>query len=103
MRCSAHKLFVAVLVVTACIPALAQRTYNLGSAPPADEIKALDHIVGPAGKELPPGAGTAKEGAPLFAQRSACHGPNGTGGGVAARLVGKTPANAQKGDFKPTE
>jgi S-disulfanyl-L-cysteine oxidoreductase SoxD len=104
MRCSAHKLFVAVLVLTACMPGLAQRTYNLGSAPPPDELKALDHVVGPAGKELPPGSGSAKEGATLFAQRcAACHGPNGTGGGVANRLVGKTPANAQKGDFKPTE
>src|SRR5258706_6690345 len=104
MQCSAHKLFVGVLMVAACMPGLAQRAYNLGSAPPPDELKALDHIVGPAGKELPPGSGTAKVGAPLFAQRcAACHGPDGTGGGVANRLGSKNPAKLQKSDFKPTD
>lgn len=104
MRCSIHRLFLALLILDACVPGLAQRTYNLGSTPPPEEIKDLDHVVGPAGKELPPGSGTAKEGAPLFAQRCAgCHGPNGTGGGMASRLVASTPANAQEGSFKPTE
>jgi len=104
MRCSLPRLLVAVLLVAACVPGRAQRPYNLGSAPPPEEIKALDHVIGPAGKELPPGSGTAKEGAPRFAQRcAACHGPNGTGGGMASRLVTSTPANAQKGSFKPTE
>src|SRR5258708_38322008 len=103
MRCS-DKLLVPMLIVAARVPGLRQRTYNLGSAPPSEEVKALDHVVGPAGKELPPGSGTAKEGAPLFAQRCAgCHGPNGTGGGMASRLVASTPANAQKGSFKPPE
>jgi len=102
MRCSLPRLFVALLMVAACVSGLAQRPYNLGSAPPPEEIKALDHVVGPAGKELPPGSGTAKEGATLFAQRcAACHGPNGTGGGMASRLVAGTPANAQ--NFKATE
>ena len=33
------------------------------------------------GKELPPGSGTAKEGAPIFAQKcAACHGATGSGG-----------------------
>ena len=55
MRCS-DKLLVPVMILAACVPGLAQRIYNLGSAPPPEEIKALDHVVGPAGKELPPGA-----------------------------------------------
>lgn len=102
MRCSLHRLSVALLMVAACGTGLAQRTYNLGSAPSPEEIKALDDVVGPTGKELPPGSGTAKEGATLFAQRcAACHGPNGTGGGLASRLVAGTPANAQ--NFKATE
>ena len=54
-------------------------------------------MIGPAGKELPPGSGTAKEGATLYAQRcAACHGPNGAGG-TANRLVAKTAADAENG------
>ena len=64
-------------------------SYNLGRTPSAEEIRAWDIAVGPAGKELPRGAGTAKEGAILFARRCAqCHGPTAEGG-VAKRLVGE--------------
>ena len=45
MRCSEHKLFAALLMVAACMPGMAQRTYNLGSAPPADEIPRLFALV----------------------------------------------------------
>src|SRR5256885_17000419 len=59
---------------------------NLSSLPPpaplpispADEIRARDITVGPSGKELPPGRGSAKEGAEIFEKRCAhCHGVNG--------------------------
>ena len=72
--------------------ALAQMpTYRLGRAPSAEEVRAVDLIVGPAGKELPPGKGTALEGAPIFAKRCAhCHGANGEGKGAFPRLVGGT-------------
>jgi mono/diheme cytochrome c family protein len=81
MRCSSS-LLTAVIVLSACTAALAQgRTYQLGSAPSEEEIKARDIAISPDGKELPPGSGTAKEGAMLFAQKcAACHGPNGDGG-----------------------
>ena len=37
-------------------------------------------LIGPEGKELPPGSGTAKEGAKIFAQKcAACHGPTERG------------------------
>jgi cytochrome c len=53
-------------------------TYGLGRTPTAEEIGAWDIAIRPDGKELPPGAGTAKEGAPLYAQKCAsCHGRNG--------------------------
>ena len=66
-------------------------TYRLGRTPSVEEIRALDIIVGPAGKELPPGKGTAQEGAPIFAKRCAhCHGANGEGKGGFPRLVGGT-------------
>ena len=88
------------MVAIQCTPAMAQRVYGLGSQPHQEEIKALDHVVGPAGKELPAGRGTAKEGAPIYAQKcAACHEPNSTGGRVSNRLVGAVPANDPK--FKP--
>ncbi len=55
-------------------------TYRFGSTPSAEEIKARDTAVSPTGKQLPPGRGTVKEGAAVYAQKcQACHGPNGTG------------------------
>src|SRR5690349_8991331 len=56
-------------------------TYGLSKAATGDQIKAGDIATKPDGKELPPGRGSAKEGAPLYAQRcAACHGPTGSGG-----------------------
>ena len=97
MRCS-YELLVPVMILAACVTGLAQsRPYNVGSVPPPEEIRAFDVRVGPSGKELPPGSGTAKEGATLYAQRcAACHGPNGAGG-TANRLVAKAPADAENG------
>jgi len=72
----------AVVTLAACVAASAQgRTYQLGSAPGEEEIKARDIAISPDGKELPPGSGTAKEGAAVFAQKCAsCHGREGNGG-----------------------
>jgi mono/diheme cytochrome c family protein len=72
----------AVMTLAACVAASAQgRTYQLGSTPSEEEIKARDIAISPDGKELPPGRGTAQEGAVIFAQKcAACHGANGTGG-----------------------
>jgi cytochrome c len=63
-------------------PAFAQSpTYGVGRAPTPDEIRALDISIGPTGEELPPGRGTAKEGAMLFQQKgcAGCHGKAGMG------------------------
>ena len=56
--------------------------YGVGRAPTAEELRALDISIGPDGAELPPGRGTAKEGAQLFTSKgcAGCHGANGTGG-----------------------
>ena len=60
-------------------------------------------MLGPEGKELPPGRGTAKEGAGVFAKRCAvCHGQNGEGG-VVRRLVVGSPGNPHQGTFKDTD
>src|SRR5262245_54707207 len=73
-----HK-FVLVLALAAATEGLAQLpNYGVGRTPTPEEIRARDVNVGPAGKELPPGRGTAKEGASIFEKRCAhCHGVNG--------------------------
>jgi mono/diheme cytochrome c family protein len=82
-------LLAALITVAACVAASAQgRTYQLGSTPTQEEIKARDIAISPEGKELPPGSGSAKEGAAIFAQKcAACHGANGNGGGVTRGIV----------------
>ena len=56
-------------------------SFGLGRAPTAAEIQAWDIAVGPEGKELPPGQGTARDGAPMYQTKCAmCHGVNGTEG-----------------------
>ena len=82
-------LLAVVITLAACVVASAQgRTYQLGTTPSAEEIKARDIAISPDGKELPPGSGTAREGATIFAQKcAACHGPNGNGGGVTRGIV----------------
>src|SRR6266852_1765367 len=57
-------------------------TYRLGRAPTAEEIRAWDISISPTGKELPPGRGTAKEGAQFYVQKgcAGCHGATGSGG-----------------------
>ena len=58
-------------------------TYGLGKTPTAEDIRAWDIAISPDGKELPPGNGSAKEGAPLYAQKcAACHGATGSGAGL---------------------
>jgi len=75
------KPLAATIVLLTSVTALAQGpTYRLGTTPSAEEIKARDTAVSPRGKELPPGSGTVKQGATVYAQKcQACHGPNGTG------------------------
>ena len=70
-----------LLLLCTATTALAQGpTYRLGTTPSAEEIKARDTAISPDGRELPPGSGTVKDGAAVYAQKcQACHGPNGTG------------------------
>jgi S-disulfanyl-L-cysteine oxidoreductase SoxD len=77
-----------MLLSVSCQAAWAQSpTYGLGKAPTDDEVRAWDIAIGPNGKELPPGSGSAKEGASLYMQKcAACHGPSGAGG-LAPMLI----------------
>ena len=79
------------LAMAACPAAALAQTpsySNVGRVPTAEELRAWDISVGPAGKELPPGKGTSKEGAELYARKCvACHGQN-LEGGIGPRLMG---------------
>ena len=69
--------------------ALAQSpTYGVGRTPSAEEIRSWDISISPTGEELPPGRGTAEEGALVYQQQgcAVCHGAEGTEG-QAPRLV----------------
>jgi len=84
----AFALVIALVVATegwAQLP-----TYRVGRTPSADAIRAQDITVGPSGKALPRGRGTAKEGAAIFEKRCAlCHGVNGEAEGQFPALAGQ--------------
>ena len=62
--------------------------YGLGRPATDDEIRAWNIDVSPSGEGLPPGKGTVKQGAQIFAAKcAACHGSSGTEG-PKDRLVG---------------
>jgi mono/diheme cytochrome c family protein len=85
------KFLPAALVVMSAHAALAQTASykNIGRAPTKEEIEAWDLSIGPDGKGLPPGQGTAKDGAPIFAAKCAvCHGDEGQGAKIGPRVVG---------------
>ena len=84
-------LFVPAVVVATCLTATAQAPNykNVGRAPTAQEVQAMDIAISTDGKELPPGSGNAKTGARLFAEKcSACHGENLEGSAQAPALIG---------------
>ena len=81
---------IGICLMLAC-PVLAQTSSykNVGSTPTKQEIEAWDISIGPDGKGLPPGQGSAKDGAPIFAAKCAvCHGDQGQGAKIGPRVVG---------------
>jgi cytochrome c len=101
MRCSFRFLVPALILATpVAVLAAEPRLYgNVGTPLSQSEIQSFDHIIGPEGKELPPGSGTSKEGAVIFAQRcEVCHGKNGENGIVRRLVVGK-PGQPYRGNF----
>ena len=87
-------LFVLVVALLAGAAAFAQsvKYENVGRTATPEEIRARDITVLPSGHGLPPGKGTAKEGAPIYATWCAvCHGATGKEvGPLAPKLVGDT-------------
>ena len=82
------------LTLLACVmllggSAMAQGpTYGVGRTPTPEEIRDWDISISPTGEELPPGRGTAEEGALVYRRKgcAGCHGRTGTDG-RAPRLV----------------
>jgi cytochrome c len=94
---SALKVVTIPLLLASLVgsPANAQSpTYGVGRTPTAEELRRMDISVGPTGEELPPGRGSAKEGAQLFMQKGCigCHGAAGIGG-LAPALQSKQGAD----------
>lgn len=87
---SKSNFLLPVMALLACGAAMAQSpTFKVGRTPTEAELRAVDNVVGSDGKELPPGSGTAKEGATLYALKCAvCHGKNAEGLYPYPRLVG---------------
>lgn len=70
-----------ILLVSSGETQPARRPFGLGHTPTAAEIQAWDIAIGPDGKELPAGQGTAREGATLYHAKCAmCHGASGSEG-----------------------
>jgi mono/diheme cytochrome c family protein len=79
-------LLLGGLLLEASVLAQSSPRYGVGRTPTAEELRALDISIGPDGAELPPGRGTAKEGAKVYASKgcAGCHGATGTEGRAPA-------------------
>ena len=87
-------LLVASLMLACAAAAIAGDSPNLGKPITEAEIAPWNIHSFPDGTNLPPGSGTAAQGAPIYAQKcSACHGAEAKGGGApgATALVGGPP------------
>ena len=82
---------------------MATQGLEIGRAARPEEIAALDIDVRPDGVGLPPGSGTARSGAPIYAaQCASCHGAEGQGTAAGAALVGRRPDDAFTFGSQPT-
>ena len=90
-------LLAASLLLTFGAAAVAAEAPKLGKPITEAEIAAWDIAAMPDGTGLPPGSGTAAQGAPIYAQKCvACHGEGGKGGVApgAGPLAGGGPLTA---------
>jgi S-disulfanyl-L-cysteine oxidoreductase SoxD len=89
---SMRKVLPAILLALSVTAAHAGDTPKLGKPISEADIKAWDITILPDGTNLPPGQGTAAEGAKLFVEKGciACHGEGAKGAGNIG-LVGNPP------------
>src|SRR5258708_36538144 len=100
------RLIAAGLSLGLWATALAQTpTYKgIGRAPTKQEIEAWDISIGPDGKGLPVGSGSAKEGASIFVAKCAgCHGMLAEGGKIGPQLAADKAAYETLTTLKPGE
>jgi len=103
----AWRKLLAAMIVATCLAgwsASAQSpTYGVGRTPSAQEIQAWDISISPDGKELPPGRGTAKEGATLYTQKGCggCHGRTGSMGQAPTLIRSDGTARSQFSCLSP--
>lgn len=82
---------IAALASSEPLPAV----LGIGRPATREEIIRIDSDVMPNGIGLPPGRGTAADGAGIFAAKcAACHGAEGGGTALGAPLVGRRPGDA---------
>jgi cytochrome c len=82
------RLLLAAALLAIAGAARAQEKPRFGVLAAPEEIAPWDITVEPDGGGLPPGSGTARQGAAVYAAKcQSCHGENGTGG-PATRLAG---------------
>ena len=85
----------AAAVLAACTTPMMQprelpQGLNLGRAVTANEIRAWDISIPPSGAGLPPGSGSVKQGAAVYAAKcEACHGAKGVGKPADALVGGQ--------------
>src|SRR5262245_26570732 len=92
-----RKALAAGLALAFTSAAIAADTPKLGKPITEADIAAWDIDVSPDGAGLPPGSGTAAQGAAIYATKCiACHAENGKGGGApgAGALAGGAPLNS---------
>jgi cytochrome c len=71
--------------------------YSVGRTPTQQEIQAWDISIAPDGTGLPPGEGTAEEGARVYETRcQECHGPEAKGADEAALVGGHDTLATEK-------
>jgi cytochrome c len=91
------------MILAIPVAALAQsppRVYpNVGTPLGQADIQNFDRMIGPEGKELPPGRGTVSEGAEVYAKRcEICHGKNGESGLIRSLVIG-SPGKPYRGPY----
>lgn len=87
------RFLLPAMMLAPCVAGWAQSpTYGVGKTPTEEEIRAWDISISPTGKELPPGSGTAKQGAAIYAQKCVvCHGATGSEGPAPMLIKRQNP------------
>src|SRR5258706_8932349 len=77
---------------------------HLGKPISANDMKVWDIDIQADGAGLPPGSGTAAQGAPLYAEKcAACHGDGGRGSDLSKRGLPSPPVLVSDKIFKPID